>query len=144
MQQQGFEILDVVAKPIRIRFSRSPGLAHPHVIRHDTATVLRENRDECAVQVTPRRISMDQHDWFTSALVHEVHLKAIHAIVVGRKIEAALKRLGSDVDHLRLPGCRSLPVDCGASGCWVESGRKYVSVWCVSRVPFVVTHSATP
>ena len=67
---------------------------------------------------------MDQHDRFTSALVHEVHLKAVDVMVVGSKIEAALKRLSLNVDQLRLDGCRGFPADCGAAGCWVESGRK--------------------
>ena len=40
MQQQGFEVRDVVAKPIRIWVSRDPGFAHPHVVRHDAATTL--------------------------------------------------------------------------------------------------------
>ena len=87
---------------------------------------------------------MDQHDRFTSALVHIMHIKAIDAGVVWGKRKGPVKRLSPNVDQLRLPGLRGFPADCGASGYWEESGRKYVKVWCVNSVPSEVTHSATP
>src|SRR5579859_4485506 len=118
MQQQGFEVSDVMLEPVGIRFQGNARLAHAHMIWHDATMVPRERRNEGPVQVAPCRITMQHHHRLALSLVHIVHIKSIHQIVVRRKRETAAEGLVLDANHIKTPiqGVQGRGDVCGGPG----------------------------